>query len=89
MSPKTLTNKDELLSNLEEAQKRNYAIDSEERLKSLRCIESTRSDENNPSVAAISIPRPVYCVDDTQVFQSRPDAVLRTASIIELEYEYS
>ncbi|QLG61162.1 IclR family transcriptional regulator [Halorarum salinum] len=89
VSANTITDRDELLDDLEAVQEQHYAIDDEERLNGLRCIAAPVTDENDRSVASISVSCPVHRVDETRFFETLPDAVLGTANVIELEHNYS
>lgn len=85
----TITDREEFHSQLAEIRERRYAIDSEERLNGLRCIAAPITDDQDRSVAAVSVSCPVHRVGDDRFYEDLPDAVLGTANVIELEYNYS
>ncbi|GAB3031684.1 IclR family transcriptional regulator [Natronobiforma cellulositropha] len=85
----TITDREEFHAQLEEIRERRYAIDNEERLNGLRCIAAPITDDQDRSVAAVSVSCPVHRVGDARFYEDLPDAVLGTANVIELEHNYS
>jgi IclR family acetate operon transcriptional repressor len=89
MTEHTITDRDEFIEELETIRQRNYAIDREERLNGLHCIAAPITDDNDRSIAAISVSYPAHRGSDERFENELPDAVLGTANVIELEYNYS
>lgn len=89
MTESTITDHETLLEELDEVRERKYAIDREERLTGLRCIAAPITNEQDRSIAAISVAAPTHRVDDERFYDELPDTVLRTANVIELQYNYS
>ncbi len=85
----TITDRDELLAELEEVRDQRYAIDREERLNGLRCIAAPITDDDDRSIAAISVSCPVHRVGDERFYEDLPESVLAAANVIELEHNYS
>ena len=89
MTEHTITDRDEFFDELDRTRERNYATDREERLNGLRCIAAPITDDNDRSIAAISVACPAHRVSDERFERELPDAVLGTANVIELEHNYS
>lgn len=57
-TPKTLTNRDDLLKSLERVRRRGFAVDDEEIEMGVRCIGAPIFDENHMPIAALSMSGP-------------------------------
>ncbi|NGM69824.1 IclR family transcriptional regulator [Natronolimnobius sp. AArcel1] len=86
---KTITDREEFFAELEEIHEQRFAVDREERLNGLRCIAAPITDDNDESIAAVSVSCPVHRVGDERFYEDLPEAVLGTANVIELEHNYS
>lgn len=89
MTEHTITDRGAFFEELEETRERNYAVDREERINGLRCIAAPITDDDDRSVAAISVASPTHRVSDERFERELPDVVLGTANIIELHHNYS
>lgn len=58
LTPKTLTNRDDLLKSLERVRRRGFAVDDEEIEMGVRCIGAPIFDENHMPIAALSMSGP-------------------------------
>lgn len=58
LTPKTLTNRDDLLKSLERVRRRGFAVDDEEVEMGVRCIGAPIFDENHMPIAALSMSGP-------------------------------
>ncbi|OVE83106.1 IclR family transcriptional regulator [Natronolimnobius baerhuensis] len=86
----TITDREELYTELEEIRDRQYAISQEEWRNGLRSLAVPISDAHGRSIAAVGIACPVYWNDDTTDFDDDLlQAVLGTANVIELEHNYA
>lgn len=85
----TITDREEFYEELEQVRQQKYAVDREERLTGLCCIAAPITDDQDRSIAAISISCPLHRVSEERFSNVLPDAVLGTANVIELEYNYS
>jgi len=88
-TPNTITDEDEFFAEMERIRDRGYAIDDEERLTGLQCVAAPITNEDDESIAAISVSFPVHRNDDTEYQQEIANAVLGAANVVELEHNYS
>ncbi|MEF8851146.1 MAG: IclR family transcriptional regulator [Haloarculaceae archaeon] len=88
MTPETITGPDEFSDELERVRERGYAIDDGERLTGLQCVAAPVTDDQDRSIAAISVSYPVHRVDD-EYHHEVASAVLGAANVVELEHNYS
>lgn len=89
MTEHTITDREAFLEELDEVRQRKYAIDREERLTGLRCIAAPITNDQDRSIASISVACPAHRVDDERFYDELPDTVLGTANVVELQYNYS
>lgn len=89
VSPRTITDVDEFLDELETVREQGYAIDDEERLTGLQCVAAPITDDEDRSIAAVSVSYPVHRVDADSYHEEIANAVLGAANVIELEFNYS
>jgi len=85
----TITDRDTFFAELEQVRDQGYAIDEEERLTGLRCVAAPITDDDDRSIAAISVSCPVHRVDDDRFYDDLQQAVLGAANVVELEHNYS
>lgn len=85
----TITDRDEFYAELEEIRNQQYAIDNQERLNGLRCIAAPITNDDDISIASVSIACPVHRVSNERFYEELPEAVLGAANVIELEHNYS
>jgi DNA-binding IclR family transcriptional regulator len=85
----TTTDVDEFLEELSTVRERGYALDDEERLTGLQCVAAPVTDDENRSIAAVSVSYPVHRTDSDSYQKEVVKAVLGVANVVELEYNYS
>lgn len=85
----TITDREELLDELEAIRERGYAFDQQERLIGLRCLATpvTTPDEN--VVGVISVSGPTSRMQGARYREELPDLLLNAANVIELNMTYS
>ena len=89
MTESTIADRAAFHEELATVRERKYAIDAEERLAGLSCVSAPITDDEDRSVAAISVAFPVHRISDDLLHEELPNAVLGTANVIELSYNYS
>ncbi|WP_408960333.1 IclR family transcriptional regulator [Natrinema sp. 74] len=89
LTDQTITDRDQLYSELDQIRKQKYAVDNEERLAGLCCVSAPITDGRERSIASISVACPVHRISEERFYEELPDAVLGTANVIELEHNYS
>lgn len=85
----TITDRDQLLTELDEIRKRGYAIDDEERVEGMRCIGAPITTRDGRAVAAVSVSGPKNRVQEEYLEETLPNMVLRSANVIEVNLIYS
>ncbi|MCU4742553.1 IclR family transcriptional regulator [Halobacteria archaeon AArc-m2/3/4] len=85
----TITDREEFHAELAEIRENRYAVDHEERIHGLRCVAAPITDNEDRSVAAVSVACPVHQLDDERFYDELPDRVRGAANVIELEFNYS
>jgi len=65
-----------------------HRFDDGERLAGLQCVAAPVTDDQDRSIAAISVSYPVHRVDDGY-YEEVANAVLGAANVVELEHNYS
>jgi len=88
LTPETITEPDAFLEELEDVRGRGFAIDDGERLTGLQCVAAPVTDDEDRSIAAISVSYPVHRVDNGY-YEEVANAVLGAANVVELEHNYS
>jgi len=88
LTPETITDPETFQTALEDVRERGYAIDDGERLAGLQCVAAPVTDDQDRSIAAISVSYPVHRVDDGY-YEEVANAVLGAANVVELEHNYS
>ncbi|MEF8852370.1 MAG: IclR family transcriptional regulator [Haloarculaceae archaeon] len=84
----TITDRAELMEDLERTRERGYAIDNEERLPGIRCVAAAISTDERV-VGGLSISAPRRRMSDERFEETIPVEVLRTANIIEVNLQHS
>lgn len=88
ITPKTITDPDELRTELAEIRDRGYGIDNEENIEGLRCVAApVRTDEG--VLGALSISGPSSRFTDDRLHGELSDYVQRAANVIELNTKFS
>ena len=88
MTSETITDPDVFTDELETVRDQGYAVDDGERLTGLQCVAAPVTDDQDRSIAAISVSYPVHRVDDGY-HEEVANAVLGAANVVELEHNYS
>lgn len=85
----TVTDRDELYSELEEIRERGYAIDEGEKIEGLRCVATPVMGATGDVIGAISITGPSSRVEAKRVHEQLSNRVIKAANVIEINIEYS
>ncbi|WP_231186550.1 IclR family transcriptional regulator [Haladaptatus sp. DYF46] len=87
-TPKTITDLDELRTELATVRERGYAVDDEERVRGVRCLAVAIKNENGQVIGAISVSGPVSRIEGE--FRDRLlDDLRRAKNIIELKLAHA
>jgi DNA-binding IclR family transcriptional regulator len=85
----TVTDREELESQLETVRERGVAFDDEERLPGLRCVAAPILSNDDRVLGAISISGPSHRLQGERFRDELSERVLETANVIELNVTYS
>lgn len=85
---KTVTDFEELAEKLETIRERGYALDNEENVNGLRCVAAPVIDED-VILGAVSVSGPSRRVKGDHFREELPEAVTRTANVIQLNSKFS
>lgn len=88
-TPRTTTDRDELLDELEEIRDRGYAFDDEERLKGLRCVAAAIHSNSDRVLGAISVSGPTNRLQGDRFYEELPAKLLEAVNVIELNVTHS
>jgi len=84
MTENTITDRDELMSELEEIRKRGYAIDDEEIQRGLRCVAAPILNDRKEVLGGISVASPTGRLKGDRFEEELPEKVMNTANVIEV-----
>lgn len=85
----TITDRDQLFTELTQIKERGYAIDDEERVQGMRCIAAPIMDGEGEAVAAISVSGPKNRFQGEYLKTTLPNLVLESSNVIEVNLTYS
>jgi len=85
----TVTDRDELLDELETIRERGYALDDEERVQGMRCVAAPILSDDQEAIAAVSVSGPRSRMAGDRYTEEIPELVLRSANVIEVNMTYS
>jgi DNA-binding IclR family transcriptional regulator len=85
----SITNRKELVEQLEEVRERGFAVDDQEHINGLRCIGAPIQSKSQTVLGAVSISVPVTRMDDEQFYNDIPDMVRSATNVIELHVQNS
>jgi DNA-binding IclR family transcriptional regulator len=88
-TPKTITDKEELLKHIEEVKKNGYAIDDEEWEEEVRCLSVPVRNYKNNVVAAITISAPSFRVSKEKLINEVKDEMIKKAEELSRELGYN
>jgi DNA-binding IclR family transcriptional regulator len=88
LTPKTITNEEELREDLEAIRERGYGIDDEENFGGLRCVSAPVTD-NDDVLGAVSITGPSSRFTMDKIHDDLSNQVQRAANVIELNTKFS
>jgi len=88
-TPRTVTDREALLDQLDEIRDRGYAFDDEERLRGLRCVAAPILSTDDRILGAVSVSGPSHRIRDEHFRKTLPKRVLETVNVIELNVTYS
>ncbi len=83
MTENTITEREELFSELEDIRERGYAIDNEEKRKNLKCVAAPVQIDGS-LIGAVSVSGPAERLTGKYLQEQLPDEVQQTANIIEV-----
>jgi DNA-binding IclR family transcriptional regulator len=84
----TITDRDQLLEELEDTRDRGYSLETEERREGLRSI-GLPVQISDTTIGAISITGPVHRLTDNRIESALLDQLREAANVIEVNYRYS
>ncbi|MCO8256400.1 IclR family transcriptional regulator [Haladaptatus sp. AB618] len=87
-TPKTITDREELRTELERVRENGRAVDDEERVPGIRCVAVAIKNENGQVIGAISVSGPASRID-ADPDGSLLDDLLRAKNIIELKLAHA
>lgn len=85
----TITDRDTLLDELEEARQKQVAFDDEERLNGLRSVAAPILTANGEIIGSISIAGPTHRMQGKRFFEEFPETILGVANVIELNIQHA
>ena len=85
----TITDRAELMKELEDARSRGAAFDDEERVEGMRCVAAPITDSNGRAVAALSVSGPKSRMMGEVFTEELPDRIKKSANVIEVNLTYS
>ena len=88
-TPRTTTDRDELLDELQAIRERGYAFDDEERLKGLRCVAAPIHSNSDRVIGAISVSGPTNRLRDDRFTDELPTKLLEAVNVVELNVTHS
>jgi len=88
-TPRTITNREVLKSQLEEIRASGFALDDEERLKGLRCVAAPILSEEGRALGALSVSGPTTRLKGSRFEEELPEMVLEAVNVAELNVTYS
>ncbi|UTF52235.1 IclR family transcriptional regulator [Natronosalvus rutilus] len=89
VGPNTITDRDELLTELETIQSEGVAFDRQERLEGIRSVAAPIPREGNQPNAAISISAPISRMSDERFEREIPERVQNIAETIRIKLRYA
>jgi DNA-binding IclR family transcriptional regulator len=85
----TVTDREELLDQLERIRERGFALDDEERLQGLRCVAAPIKPADGKVIGSISVSAPTSRMGDDRFHEEIPDVVRSAANVMELRIRYA
>ena len=85
----TVTDREELLDQLERIRERGFALDDEERLQGLRCVAAPIRPADGKVIGSISVSAPTSRMGDDRFHEEIPDVVRSAANVMELRIRYA
>lgn len=89
ITDRTITDREELVDELEEVQERGVAFDDEERVRGMRCVAAPITDNDDRALAALSVSGPKSRMLGETFTEELPERVLRRANVVEVNLTYS
>ncbi|PSP93571.1 IclR family transcriptional regulator [Halobacteriales archaeon QS_4_62_28] len=88
-TPQTVTDREELLAQLDDIRERGYAYDDEERLAGLRCVAAAVQSNSGRVLGAVSISGPTNRLRGDRFREELPQKLLEAVNVIELNVTHS
>ena len=89
MTKRTITDRDELLAELETIRERGIAFDDEERLRGLRSVAAPIRADDDTLLGAISVAGPTSRMQRERFEETLPELIRSAVNVIELNVTYS
>jgi DNA-binding IclR family transcriptional regulator len=89
LTPNTITQREELLEELERIRERGYAFNNQENIEKLRAVGVAFDRPDGTVVGAFSVSGPIHRMKNSWYRQDIPDMLLGMANELELNIEYS
>ena len=89
VTPNTVTDRDELLTEIGTIQERGFAIDGEERAEGIRCVAAPITTNTGRLVGAVSVSGPSTRLKNERLNETIPEFVQNTANVIGINATYS
>jgi len=83
----TITDREELLVELETVREQGYALNDEEQIRGVRAIGAAVTDRDDTVLGAISVSGPTSRINDKKFSDVYPELVLQTKNVIEVNIE--
>lgn len=84
----TITDREQLLNELEDVREQGYATDDEERILGVRCVAAPVLDNNETILAAVSVSGAKSGMQGNRFQDDIPELVQRAANVIEVNLKY-
>lgn len=88
-TPNTVTDKENLQSELDEIRDRGIAFDGEERAEGIRCVAAPITDNSDELIGAVSVSGPSTRMKGDRFREKIPEMVQDTATVIGINISYS
>lgn len=85
----TITDRDDLLEELERTRERGYAIDDEENISGLRCVAAPVGGPDDTILGALSVSGPSSRMEMDRIESELADTITRAANVIEINSKFS
>lgn len=88
-TPRTTTEREKLLAELEEVREQGYAFDNGERLEGLHCVAAPVQSKSGRILGAVSVSGPMNRLRGDRIEEELPQRLLEAVNVIELNITHS